>query len=183
VKRILLTAVCLLLGSTLAEPAIAVAQAKPEVQYFDNWEVRCFPIKSTTPCDMLFATVRKGTGARIASVSIAYAPSQNHYVMQIAVPYGIALPDGLVIAAGSFKSAKLPFRRCDRMGCYVEMAVGEDLINALKVSNDGTLNVVADRGKPVSLGISLKGFGTAHDAMVSSANDKAVTAQPAGSGK
>ena len=189
-KRILLLAVILLAGATAAfakagterTPSEASAQGvgtKPQIEYFDSWEVRCFPIKSVSPCDMLFETVRKTTHQRVTSVSIAYAPSQNRYLMQVAVPYGVALSEGLVITAGDFKTRKLAFRRCDRAGCYVEMAVGSDLIDALKAGGDGHLDVVADRGKPVSLAMSLKGFGSAREAMVDLANQKATSAQPA----
>jgi len=186
-KRTLLSAVFLLAGATAAfaagrtasEVPAQDAAAKPQIKSFGDWQVRCFAIKSVSPCDMLFETVRKTTHQRVTSVSIAYAPSQNRYLMQIAVPYGVALSEGLVMTAGDFKSQKLTFRRCDRLGCYVEMAAGNDLINALEAGSDGHLNVVADRGKPVSLAMSLKGFGSAREAMVELANQKATSAQPA----
>ncbi len=164
-----------------AEPAAqpAAASEKPQVQFFDNWEVRCFAVKSASPCDMLFAQVRKGTEQRIVSVSIAYVPSRSVYVMQIAVPYGIALSEGLVIAAGTYRTGKLTFRRCDGTGCFVEMEVGDDLINGLKGATDGNLTVVADRGKPVSFDLPLKGFAAAQQAMVSLAAQKAVAPAPA----
>jgi invasion protein IalB len=167
-----------------AAPAAAPAVAqpggdKPLVQAFDDWEVRCFAIKSASPCDMLFAEVRKGTEKRVTSVSIAFVPSRNEYVMQVAVPFGVALADGLVMTAGNYKSARMIFRRCDTSGCFVETAVGDDLINALKSGGDGAINVVADGGKPVAFGLPLKGFAGAQLAMVNLATQKATAPQPA----
>jgi invasion protein IalB len=128
---------------------------------------------------MLFAQVRKGTEQRVTSVSIAYVPSRNEYVMQVAVPFGVALADGLVMTAGNYKSARMIFRRCDMSGCFVETGVGDDLINALRSGGDGAINVVADGGKPIAFGLPLKGFAGAQLAMVNLATQKAVAPQPA----
>jgi invasion protein IalB len=85
-----------------------------------------------------------------------------------------------VIEAQGYRSGSLFFRRCDRAGCFVEMAISPELIAGLKAAADpqGHIDVVADGGKPVSLPISLKGFGSAHDAMVGLAKQKAQNGAP-----
>lgn len=141
---------------------------------YDDWQTRCFVVKSTAPCDAFFGTFQKATGTRIVTVSIAYAPARRSYLIQIAVPLGIAVQQGVVVKAGAFKSATLEVRRCDRNGCYVEGGADGALIAAL-VANDGqkgSLDVVADGGKPVSLLLSLKGFAKAHEAMVKAAQSR-----------
>lgn len=181
-KRVLLIATIVVAAASTAFAASAVqgtkqAGDKPEISYFGDWAVRCFPIKSASPCDMLFATVRKNTAQRVTSVSIAYVPSKGSYLMQVAVPLGIALSQGVVIQAGNYSTDKLVVRRCDRSGCFVEMAVGSDLIDGLSQNADqgGQIKVAADGGKPVSLAMSLKGFSAAHQAMVDNARQKAVS--------
>jgi invasion protein IalB len=163
----------------LSAPALAAATPPAQqVERFDDWQMRCFAVKSVSPCDAFFGTFQKATGMRIASVSIAYAPARRGYFIQIAVPLGIAVPQGIVVKAGAFKSATLEVRRCDRSGCYVEGGADASLISAL-VANDGqtgSFDVVADGGKPVSLLLSLKGFAKAHDAMVKAAHDKVAVA-------
>ena len=152
------------------------AGAKPEVNFYGDWSVRCFPIKSISPCDMLFATVRKDSGLRITSISIAYVPSKDVFLMQVAVPLGIDLAKGVVMSAGQYTTAKLIVRRCDASGCFVETSVGRDVIEGLSQNADqgGHLNVVAYGGKPVSLPVSLKGFDAAYQAMVTDAKEKAT---------
>lgn len=179
-KRVLLIASLVVAAASTAFAASAVpgmqgAGNKPEVSYFGDWAVRCFPIKSASPCDMLFATVRKNTAQRVTSVSIAYVPSKGTYLMQVAVPLGIDLGQGVVIQAGGYSTQKLTVRRCDQSGCFVEMGVGNDLIEGLSQNSDqgGQLKVVATGGKPVSLAMSLKGFSAAHQAMVDGARQKA----------
>jgi invasion protein IalB len=161
--------------AALSVPALAAATPPGQLsERYDDWQTRCFAVKSVSPCDAFFATFQKATGMRIASVSIAYAPARRSYLIQIAVPLGIAVQQGIVVKAGAFKSATLEVRRCDRNGCYVEGGADGALVAAL-VANDGqkgSLDVVADGGKPVSLLLSLKGFAKAHDAMVKAAHDR-----------
>ncbi len=181
-KRVLTIAILLAAAASSAFAASAVPGAKkadgnPEIRYFGDWAVRCFPIKSPSPCDMLFATVRKNTGQRVLSVSIAYVPSKGTYRMQVAVPLGIDFARGVVIQAGNYSSDKLNVRRCDQSGCFVEMGIGNDLIEGLAANSDQDAKVklvAADTGKPASLPVSLKGFSDAHQAMVQDARKNAV---------
>lgn len=165
-------------AAAAVKPAASAAQAsaKPEVSFYGDWSVRCFPIKSISPCDMLFATVRKDSGLRITSISIAYVPSNDAFLMQIAVPLGIDLSKGVVMTAGQYTTAKLVVRRCDASGCFVETTVGRDVIEGLSQNADqgGHLNVVADGGKAVVFPVSLKGFDAAYQAMVTGAKEKAT---------
>ena len=185
-KRVPLIATILLAAAStvaLAKQAVPPAQqaaqasaGKPEINYFGDWAVRCFPIKSASPCDMLFATVRKDTNLRVTSVSIAYVPSKDSYVMQVAVPLGIDLSKGVIMTAGDFSTEKFVVRRCDKGGCYVETAITGDLLQNLEQNSaqGGQLKIVADDGKALSLAMSLRGFGQAHQAMVAGARQKAT---------
>ena len=59
----------------------------------------------------------------------------------------------------TYTSPVLKYRRCDRNGCYVEMAVDNALVEGLAKSGDkGKVNIAADNGKTYTLNFSLKGF-------------------------
>ena len=58
---------------------------------------------------------------RVLGVSIAYVPGNDRHVVQIAVPLGVSIAKGAVIKTDCLYLATLPFRRCDRGGCYVEL--------------------------------------------------------------
>lgn len=176
----LLASACLLSAASHAAPAgTQPASANPataaHIDKHGDWLVRCFPVKSRSPCDAFFMAMVRKTGQRIYSVSIAYLPSQNRYMMQIAVPFGISLPTGLVLRTNTYTSGKLQFRRCDAGGCYVEIIMASELIDALDHADnsEAVLDVATPAGKVVPLKVSLKGFGDAHDAMVESAKAKA----------
>ena len=146
------------------------------VKPIGDWTVRCFPVASASPCDMYEELDDKNTRQRVLSVSIAYVPSTDRNVVQIAVPLGVSLASGAIMKTDSYTSPKMPFRRCDRDGCYVELALPEDMINAMAKSGPkGSLNIVADNGKSFALRFSLDGFSGAHDAMTNLAKDKVKT--------
>jgi len=170
--------ILLMTGAALAQaaaPAAASAPpARPEVKPVGDWFVRCFPVQSPSPCDIFFEEDAAQTRQRILSVSVAYVPSLDRHALQITVPLEISIPKGVVIQTDSYTSPVMRYRRCDRNGCYVEMAVDNALIESLSKSGPAAkVNIVADSGKSYALNFSLKGFAAAHDDMASQARAKA----------
>jgi len=170
------------MAAAWAAPAPAPAAAKPQadanaptdVQQIGDWTVRCFPVASTSPCDMYEQLDDKNTHQRVLSISIAYVPSANRHAIQIAVPLGVAIPKGAVIVTDNFTSPALPYRRCDRGGCYVERILDNNAIDSLSKSGpEARVKIVGDNGKTFQLRFSLNGFAKAHDAMAALAKQKA----------
>ena len=94
----------------------------------------------------------KNSHQRVLSLSLAYIPRMDRHAIQISVPLGVALQNGLVIQTDNFTSTALHFRRCDRQGCYVEMVLDNASIDSLSKSGpDGKIKIVADGGKPFDL--------------------------------
>ncbi|MBA2588226.1 MAG: invasion associated locus B family protein [Alphaproteobacteria bacterium] len=160
----------------------AAGPAKPDVKAVQDWFVRCFPVQSPSPCDMFQELDDQRTRQRVVSLSFAFVPSLNRHALQITVPLEVSIPKGLTIKTDTYTSPTLKYRRCDRNGCYVEMAVDNGLIESLSRSS-GTgakVNISADNGKTYGLTFSLKGFAEAHDDMVSQARAKAKSVQQPG---
>jgi invasion protein IalB len=156
------------------EAAAPAAPGRPDVHAVDDWFVRCFPVQSPSPCDIFQEEEAPQTRQRVLSLSVAYVPSLDRHALQITVPLDISIPKGLTIKTDSYTSPVLKYRRCDRNGCYVEMAVDNGLVEALAKSGPaGKVNIVADNGKSYALNFSLKGFAAAHDEMVTKARAKA----------
>jgi invasion protein IalB len=156
------------------QPQAGAPSTPTDVKPIGDWTVRCFPVTSPSPCDMYEELEDKNSHQRVLGVSIAYDPNADRNIAQIAVPLGISIPAGLSLKTDSYQSPKLPYRRCDRAGCYVELILPNDIIGSLSKSGpDGSINVVADNGKVFSLRFSLNGFSGAHDAMSGLARQKA----------
>jgi invasion protein IalB len=170
-------------GAALAQqPAPAAdtapAQGRPDVKNVGDWTVRCFPIQSPSPCDIFQEQDYQKTGQRVLSISIAYVPSMDKHAIQISVPLDISIQKGVTLQTDSYTSPVLKYRRCDRNGCYIEMAVDNAMVESLAKSGaDGKVNIAADNGKSYTLKFSLKGFAQAHDDMVAQAKAKAKPVQ------
>jgi len=163
-------------------PDAAAGQAVPPAQQFSinqnvgDWVVRCITttVKSPAPCEVMQTTVNKDTKQRISSFSIAYVPSRDAYAMQIVVPTGVALTKGLQLGT-AINGAK--FNRCERDGCYVEMLIDANAVNALSASGKSTQMKVSSYGpdgKEIPLPVSLTGFPEAMDRMKGLAKDRAI---------
>ena len=72
----------------------------------------------------------------------------------------------------------MPYRRCDRGGCYVEMLHRQfDVSTSSRHAGDSAMvKIVADDGKNYDLKVSLNGFSAAHDSMAELAKQKAKAA-------
>jgi invasion protein IalB len=164
-------------GSALAQDQGAAAPIKPAV--FDTWRVRCTTTPSPGPCIMYQeVTTDQRTNQVLVAISIAYVPSMDRYTLQVVVPLGMAIPKGLTIQTDNYTSPVLHYRRCDRNGCYIEMAADKSIIQGIASSSGdgkGKVNVTVDNGKRYALSFFLKGFAAAHDDMVSEAKAKAKT--------
>jgi invasion protein IalB len=145
-----------------------------------DWTVRCFAVKNESPCDVYQEEQDQNSHQRVLSLSIAYAPARDQHVIQIAVPLGVSIEKGVVIKTDSYGSPALPYRRCDQLGCYVEMLLSNDQIADLAKSGpQATVNIVADDGKSYALKFSLSGFGGARDEMAALAKVHATAADGA----
>jgi invasion protein IalB len=163
-------------GAALAQgpAAPAAPQGQPEVKNFGDWTVRCFPVQSASPCDMFQEQDDTQSKQRMLAFSIAYNPLADRHVMQIAVPLGVAVAPGMIVHTDKYSSPALPYRRCDRGGCYVELLTDGTIVDQLAHGGDGAVvKITADDGKKYDIKVSLNGFSAAHDSMVELAKQKA----------
>ena len=168
-------------GAAFAQQAPAADAPRPEIKTVQDWFVRCFQVQSPSPCDMFQELDSQTTHQRVLALSLAYVPNLDRHALQITVPLDIAIQKGVTIQTDSFRSPALKYRRCDRNGCYVEMAVDNNLVESLAKSGPaGKINIVADNGKAYGLNFSLKGFAEAHDSMVTQARAKAKSVEKQG---
>jgi invasion protein IalB len=173
----LATSVAIAAPAAPSAPTSAPAAGTPiqpsETKTFGDWMVRCYPVASPSPCDMYELLANKQNNQRVMSLSIAYLPSGDKHVIQVAVPLGVLIPKGLVIESDTFTSQLLRYRRCDRGGCYVEMVFDNGAVNALATATGpAKVKIVAEGGKVFEIPFSLNGYADAHGAMVDLARKK-----------
>ncbi len=167
-------------GGAMAQDAPA-PPPRPDVKQIGDWYVRCYPVQSVSPCEVVQEQDAQATRQRILSLSFAYAPSVDRHVAMISVPLEVAVAKGLTIQTGDFTSPVLKYRMCTRDGCFVQAAIDNGVIEALAKSGpDAKVNIVGDNGRSYGLKFSLNGFAAARDDMVTQARAKAkAPAKPA----
>ncbi|HUB85354.1 MAG TPA: invasion associated locus B family protein [Rhizomicrobium sp.] len=154
--------------------ASAPAQTAPQAKLYGDWGVRCYSPGSASPCEMQELVTQNKTGQRVMSTSIAYAPAQNRYIFQLAVPLGVSLAKGARIVADGYNGAPMAFRRCDRGGCYVEGLIDTKALDALQAATGpAKIQIASPNGRSLELPFSLRGFADARKAMTDMARDKA----------
>jgi len=175
-----LAGLALACGPVRAQDAPQAPAAPPEIKTVGDWQVRCFAVKNSHPCDLFQEMANKDTKQRILSFSLAYDPSLDRHLMQITVPLDVALQKGVTIQTDNYTSPAIKYRMCTREGCFVQTVPDNAMVDALtKASANAKVNIVGDNGKSYGLQFSLKGFSAAHDDMVSQARAKGVTAPKA----
>ncbi len=180
ISRSLVAGLALAVSGSYAAFAHGAAPAqlpRPEVKQVEDWQVRCYPVQSISPCDIFQEQAQKDTGQRVLSISIAFVPSMNRHIIQVTVPLDVSLPKGVTMQSDTYTSPVLKYRMCTREGCFVQTGIDNALVEALaRSSGTGKINVEADGGKKVALTFSLKGFAAAHDDMAAQAKAKATKA-------
>ena len=170
-------------GKAPAKAASAAAAAAAPKR-FGDFIVRCAPAKSVAPCDLYEERGNKETGQRLIGFSVGFMPSASRYIMQVAVPLGVALDKGVIITSGSLASPAMPYGRCDQGGCYVEATIDKSLVDVFgKMGSDARIKVTADGGKVYNYTFSFDGFTAAHDEMVSENKAKAASPDSASDAK
>ena len=173
------------LAQAPAQPA--APPPPPEVKNIGDWLVRCYAAQTQSPCDMYQQRNDPKSQQRVLAVSIAYVPHVDRHAIQISVPLGISVQKGVVLHTATYSTPVLPYRRCDRGGCYVEMLLDNSTIDQLSHATDNALiRITADDGKNYDLKLSMNGFIAAHDSMTEQAKAKAkaeASATPAAPAK
>jgi len=162
-----------------AETTVAQPPADPNLavnELHGDWGVRCFNFDSPAPCDVIQIGTNPDTQQRIMLISIAYLPNEQAYAAQLVVPLGVTLARGLSIDAGASSIPGLRFNRCEQDGCYVEVAIASESIEALAAATEATQLTMFpyQQVEPLQLPFSVNGFATAIARMREEAVERAV---------
>ena len=156
--------VAALLWGAILLPTAHAAPAPAPAQSFGDWGVRCVP-GSAPPCEM-FQIVQDKSGRRLLGIAIEYLPRQDSYAIQLTTPLGVSFAAGARIAASALTVRRLPFRHCDKDGCYIEGAIERGALDSLgKSQPKAKVTITMQGGRAVDLPLSLNGFADARPAM------------------
>ncbi|KQU88577.1 hypothetical protein ASD00_29065 [Ensifer sp. Root31] len=134
---------------------------------FKQWALQCVEQgKEPARCQISGSTLSGDNKQVILVMSLAFRPDGKTVAMQMAVPLGVALKDGVRINVAGGYQAAMALSRCTPQGCLVEGAVEPALIEAMKAKAAATVTVATPEGKAIPIGLSLSGFSDAYTALV-----------------
>ena len=136
------------------------------------WIQRCEPAKdkkSVSYCEvfqeLLFQKKGEKQAQRLAEIAVGFPPEKKGAARGvIIVPLGVLLETPFKIQIGE-KGNPFIFhpRFCSYDGCISYIDLGQDQLQQMKAADQMTLMLQMASGKPLSIVMSLKGFGPALD--------------------
>ncbi len=145
----------------VAVAAAATAQARDYPQPLNresvgDWMVECFDEEATPGTCQIYQRMLTGGGTDVVMVTaLAYRGPDLH--LQMALPLGVDLAQGAVIASGS-DPVRLGIARCTGQGCLVEGPVDEALLDGLVGAEAAAVQVTVPTQGPIDIPLSLQGF-------------------------
>ncbi|HEV7306116.1 invasion associated locus B family protein [Ensifer sp.] len=143
-----------------AEPQKAAANR------FKQWELQCVELdKQPVRCQISSSTLSPDGKQAILVLSLAYRPDGKSVAMQMAVPLGIALKDGVKLKVKDGYGATMAVSRCTPQGCLIEGPAEQALIDSMAAKAEATVTVMTPEGKAIPIALSLSGFADAQAAL------------------
>lgn len=151
----------------------AKAEAIPE-QAGSPWVVRCDDIKEDEKvtgkyCEMVqsISVSQKGadpsTAQRLLEMAIGYPPPAKDNASGVLIlPLGILVTDAIVLEIDGKKEKSFPVRYCEAGGCIARFELSKKELEKLIKGQVMIVKTVSASGQPVTIEMSLTGFGDAH---------------------
>jgi len=132
-----------------------------------DWQLKCFRSEAEEdPCQM-FQLLREETGNPVAEFSIFRLPGGNQATAgaTVIVPLGTLLSEELKISVDGGRAKSYSYRFCNLVGCYAQIGLTQEDIDAFKRGVEATLVIVPAQApdQQVNIKASLKGFTAAFD--------------------
>ncbi|CAN7689500.1 invasion associated locus B family protein [Rhizobium sp. LjRoot98] len=133
---------------------------------FDDWELQCIDHpKGDRRCQIVGNVLSADKKQAVLVMSLAPSADAATILIQMAVPLGVAVQQGVKIEIDKSYSGSMPISRCTSQGCLVEGAVPTEMIAAMIAKPKASIEVTTPDGKSVPISLSLKGFGGAYEAV------------------
>jgi invasion protein IalB len=127
-----------------------------------DWRLVC-PPANEQPCHADQDVVDEHSGAVLDHLSIAGLGGTRS--MTITVSHNLLLPPGIALKIGNTPAQSFAYDYCDRVGCIVPVSIDANGEANLRAAERGTITVVNMQNKSAMIPFSLRGVGSALDAL------------------
>jgi invasion protein IalB len=127
------------------------------------WRVECTGDGKTLECHALQQGVREDK--RLAAVLTVRVPPEPKAqpVMMIQLPLGVSVAEPVQIQVDGGLTEKQPIQTCTPSGCFVGMPLNDKQVAAMRGGNLLKITVQDSSKRPITVEVSLLGFGPALD--------------------
>lgn len=154
-------------GRSRTQPVSSDQKKLSKPDQFKRWAVQCVEQANTgKKCQISSTTLSADGKQAVLVISLAYRTDGKSVAMQMAVPLGIALKDGVKLTIEHASATTFPVSRCTPQGCLVEVIVEPALIDLMKKGKNASVSVITPEGATVPIALSLDGFSDAYAALV-----------------
>ncbi|MFT4706414.1 MAG: invasion protein IalB [Yoonia sp.] len=141
--------------SAYPEPDVVLSQ--------EDWLIECYGAESRDGNCQLYHRVLMNGGTAIALVfTVAYPAGSDDPFLQMALPLGSDIAFGAKLTFGDGFSQNIPFTRCTDQGCLVEGAITANLLQEMRKTPTGFVEIINSVG-PLRIPISMLGYTAALD--------------------
>ncbi|WP_208948202.1 invasion associated locus B family protein [Segnochrobactrum spirostomi] len=132
---------------------------------YQDWAVVCQRQAAAEKCAMTETQIDPQSKQRIVTLELTASADGNGVSGVLYLPFGIDFRDGARLKVGDAPLGDtLAFRTCMPVACLVPVSFDANAIAALRKADVLGIDVIASQtGKPITLVLSLKGFGPAAD--------------------
>ncbi len=137
------------------------AQLTPE-EVFGDWAKVCqdAPDGGRQCIAVHNAAPAEGT-PRILHISLIKIPEAQRPLLQLSVPLGVWLPQGLSLSVDGSKAVAIPLQICIGNACQVQFEMPDEMLNTFRNGLQGNVKMFNAAGQEVNSPFSLKGFTAA----------------------
>jgi invasion protein IalB len=150
------------------------ADNKPQMitKAYEDWQMECTAADKAhaSSCFVFQRIIMKDRKlvALTAAVIITKQQQQEKAsaVLRFVAPFGVSLPPGLAFVVDSNPQIDLKYQVCVQKGCMADLPLDDAIV--AKIKNGKTARVAyqaPDQAEPYVIGLSLKGFTAAYDAL------------------
>ena len=156
------------LSAFAAAPAGA-QEAKTVIETHGDWEIQCSPDKTLCTMNQTFSDAEGRPFALLSFARLKDRTTPNGATipaqMEVRVPLGVLLTEGLSIQVDSGKKEVAPYSFCTKGGCRVLVPIPDSFIATLKAGAGAKIVFKTIDGQSQSATMSLKGFTKAYNAL------------------
>jgi invasion protein IalB len=154
----------LALAQTQAQQAPPPQAAAPQQQALPQtaWRVECVGDGKMLECQVVQQLVNREDGKQVVLVSVRLPPKAPS-VMVLQLPLGLNVAEPVQVAVDKGVPNREPVQTCIATGCFLTLPLDDKFLLAMRTGTALKITV-QDSGKhPITLEVSLLGFGVAFD--------------------